>query len=390
MTTNAAPGFTRQPRIADQLTPDLSSCLQSAMDAERAGDARQALEWYSAVPQVKRGRHMATIRALAQLDGTLPPWAAARWLVLQTWRCEEHGSSTGDLMKAALKYTTQTVHGNLLDDCYEQGGDPIQVFARVCAESWFFHQIFPFEMGGLADFLDEFVHADFPHADLAREWATVPLRGYRVGDSVPGARLQVHHPVTDSAVDILDLGARSAAGPDGWVVGRLVPSGIDELLAFDTSPLPVSERLAVEMADAPDHGSWAPLADALSTGRLQADAFLREDYEILTDVQELDLLAYGTPQADLDRVMRQLRAGRDEVGRAAFRTLRNAVDGHVPDRDAAFVGAAALNLHAHSEAMRHLCDPSAHERWRRWVSLAASPGRERLAALAEACEGPTG
>ena len=137
---------------------------------------------------------------------------------------------------------------------------------------------------------------------------------------------------TDAAVEILDIGARSAAGPGGWVVGRLVPTGIGELTMFDMSPLPVAERVAVEMAAHSGESSWAPITAALAEGRMHPAAFLREDYELLTDVQELDLLAYGTPTEDLDRVMRQLRSGRDEVGRAAFRVLRHAagnIDGRV-------------------------------------------------------------
>ena len=70
-------------------------------------------------------------------------------------------------------------------------------------------------------------------------------------------------------------------------------------------------------------------------GRLTPDALLREDYELATDVQELDLLRFGTARRDLDRVMGQLWEGRDEVGRAAYRILRRALDGDVDEGDAA-------------------------------------------------------
>ena len=135
MSPNHPSGFTRGPRVADRLTPDLEACTQSAVLAERAGDAAEALEWHTAVPMFERGRHIATLRGLAQLGGELPPWVAARWLVYQTVRCDDLGSGTGDLFRWALKYVAETVHHDLLLTCYEEGGDPVPVLARICGES---------------------------------------------------------------------------------------------------------------------------------------------------------------------------------------------------------------------------------------------------------------
>lgn len=381
----SGPGFRRLPRIADQMTPDLMACVEHTAAAERAGSAAEALEWHRAVPMYQRGRHCAVLTRLAQLGDDLPPWVWARWLVYQSIRCEDPGSRTAGMHRATLTYAIESVHGDLMDECFENGGDPVRVAARVAGESWFFHQLFPYEATGLVTYLDEFIDGPFAGgAELARRWAGVPLDGYRVGASLPGARLRVHDPITDELSEILDLGARSCAGEDGWVVGRLVPSGLDGLRLFDSPPLAVSEQTAVEVAAERGRQPWRPITAALEEGRLAPGALMREDLELLTDVQELQLLAYGTPARDLARVTDQLRQGRDEIGRAAFRVLRGAVAGDVPALDAPFVAAAALNPFAHAEALAKLCHPGSSGAWSRWAALSPEPGRRRLRALAHA------
>lgn len=49
---------------------------------------------------------------------------------------------------------------------------------------------------------------------------------------------------------------------------------------------------------------WAAVTAALKDGRLAHSHFLREDYELLTDVQELDLVRFGTPACDYTRLTR--------------------------------------------------------------------------------------
>ena len=381
----SSPGFRRLARIADQMTPDLMACAEHATAAERAGSAAEALEWHRAVPMYQRGRHCAVLTRLAQLGDDLPPWVRARWLVYQSLRCEDPGSKTARMHRAALKYAMESVHADLVDECFEEGGDPIRVAARVVGESWFFHQLFAYEAKGLLTYLDEFIGGPFGGgAELARQWASVPLDGYRVGESLAGARLRVYDPITDEPTELLALGARSCASEGGWVVGRLVPSGLDGGRLFDTPPLAVSEQTAVEVAAERRRQPWRPLTAALEEGRLAPRTLMREDLELLTDVQELDLLAYGTPAHELARVTDQLRQGRDEIGRAAFRVLRGAVAGDVPDLDVAFVAAAALNPFAHGEALAKLCHPGSRDAWLQWAALAPEPGHRRLLTLARA------
>lgn len=379
-------GFRRLPRIADQMTPDLEACYDHAIAAERAGDVVAALEWHRAVPMFRKGRHPQMLERLVRLGDDLPPWVMVRWLIYQATRAEDPDTATGELHRAVRQATVHSVHADQLSDCYERGGDPIKVSSRMLGESWAFHQLLVFEAGALECYVDELAAGSFlEHADLARDWARTPLGGWQVGDSLPGSRLLVSDAASGEIHEVLDLGARSAAGPDGWVVGRLVPSGVDERPVFDTPPLAVSERIAREVAawEGPNH--FHPIGDALTEGRLSSEAFMREDYELTTDVQELDLLRFGTPARELDRVMEQLRSGRDEVGRAAFRILERAARGEVDDRDAAYVAAAAVNPHAQDEAPRLLLAPSQADLWSRWAAMVPDPGRRPLEALARQC-----
>ena len=194
--------------------------------------------------------------------------------------------------------------------------------------------------------------------------------------------LRIHDPGAGSWLEVLDLGARTTAGDEGWVLGRLVPSGVDDLLMFDTSPIAVPERVAREVSGASE--PWARVAQALGEGRLVERSFMRADYELTTDVLSIDLLRIGTPPADLERVTAQLRAGRDEIPRAAFRVLRRAADGDLRQSDAAHVAAAVLQPGARAEAHRMLVREGQYDVWARWAALVHEPARGLLLDFAEA------
>jgi hypothetical protein len=181
--------------------------------------------------------------------------------------------------------------------------------------------------------------------------------------------------------ETLDLGARAVTEDGPWVLGRLVPSGVDDLPMFDRPPLWVPTSVARDVARAPEEWT-AVVAEAIHDGRLDRRDLLREDYELVTDVEQLELVRIGTPPRELARVMRQLRSGRDEVSRAAFRILRAALLGELPEEDAAYVAAAALLPRAAAEVRRRL--PGHREACLRWASQVPEPGRTRLLELAEA------
>ena len=111
---------------------------------------------------------------------------------------------------------------------------------------------------------------------------------------------------------------------------------------------------------------------------------MRADHELVTDVLSIDLLRIGTPAADLERVTAQLRSGRDEIPRAAFRILRRAVGGGVRQSDASHVAAAVLQPRARADARRMLVREGQYDVWARWAALVHEPARGLLLDFAEA------
>lgn len=164
------------------------------------------------------------------------------------------------------------------------------------------------------------------------------------------------------------------------MLGRLVPSGTG-MMMFDRHPLGVGKDVAIAVAQSA--GDWLrPVRAALKSRRLTQDDLLREDYELTCDVPELELLRYATRRSDLERVMMQLRSGRDEIGPAAYRVLTRARAGQVPAADAPYVGAALLNVHAFDTMRRDILRSAAPATWDGWIPLLAEPARTRARLLA--------
>lgn len=384
MSRNPTPGFRRLPRVADRMTAAHFDLVRQSFAAERSGDAARALELHASVPAFKkRSRHNVMLTQVASLGEELPEWVWARWIVYQATRCEDQDHVTGRMQRLSLKYALETFHVDQLADCHANGGDPVKVAAWVASESWLFHQLFVHDLGGLRYFIEELATGRLAeHAALARSWAGARLGGYRVGPGLTCGRLHVDDLSADSSIEVLDLGARTDAGDEGWVLGRLVPSGVDDLLMFDTPPVAVPEQVARDVAAASE--PWRAVITALHEGRLVEGHFMRADYELATDVLSIDLLRVGTPPADLARVTAQLRSGRDEIPRAAFRVLRRAADGTLPPAEAAHVAAAILQPSARADAERKLVREGQYDVWVRWASLVHEPARGLLLCFAEA------
>ncbi|KRE97420.1 hypothetical protein ASG76_01475 [Nocardioides sp. Soil774] len=357
--------------------------VDQSLAAERSGDAARALELHASVPAFKkRSRHNLMLTQLASLDDELPDWVWARWIAYQTTRCEEPKTETGTMQRLALKYAVEAFHEDQLADCHADGGDPIRVFAGVASESWVFHQLFVHELGGLERFVDELATGRLAeHAALARSWVGTRIGGYQLAESRPGGRVRVRDVAADADVEVLDLGAAASAGVGAWVLGRLVPSGVDGLLMFDTPPVVVPESLARDVARAAE--PWKQVKAALDEGTIAERTFMREDHELVTDVLAIDLLRLGTRPADLDRVTAQLRTGRDEISRAAFRILRRAADGVLDESEASHLAAAVLQPDARADARRMLVRERQHDIWARWAALVHDPARALLLDFAD-------
>lgn len=363
------------------MTADHLRCVDAALGAERAGDFAAALEWHRAVPQFRRGRHGPLLENLVHLGEDLPDWVWARVLVYLTTRCED--GRTGRLAREVAETVIETWHADQLAECYEDGGDPIKVAARVLGESWVYQQLAPYENGALVSFIDEHATGRLAeHAALARTWADAPMSGYQLQSHLPGTPLRVRDLRTSTTIEVLDLGA-DRLSPAGWVVGRLVPSGADDLAMFDTVPLPVTEPVArVVAGDGRCASTWHErLLVMVDAGLVPSEVFFREDYELTCDVPELELLRFGTPPADHARVLLQLRSGSDEIRRAAYRVLSRARRGELGRADHAFLAAAVANVRAYADLRRDVMrsgDPGRLEACAGWIG---EPARSRLRGL---------
>jgi hypothetical protein len=366
------------------MTREYEAFLESSLAAERCGDAATALEYHRGIPMFTRGRHVHILNVMATLADDMTPWMWARWAAYQCNRMEDPGTESMFIHRAALDYTLQMFYDDQMQAAYEEGRDPIKLMASVTGESWVYQQVCTFELGGLREFLD-FV-ADGPlaeYAGWARSWEGAAMRGLRL-EKAPAGRLVVTDLKTRQEIELLDLGAGTLCEPGGFLVGRLVDSGTAPGTMFDTTPVVVDQQTAQEVA-ASTRGGWiTAFTKALADGRIVLSALESEDRELATDVTCLAMIEAGTPPRDFDRVMQQLRDGRDEVGRAAFRILRDAVHGDFgPDSKAAYVAAAVLNPHAYDEAKRELLAAGRDAQWLRWAELVPDPARSRLRLLAE-------
>ena len=209
------------------------------------------------------------------------------------------------------------------------------------------------------------------------------MGGYRL-ERTDGSSLVVRDLRTETSVELLDLGAATHADEGGWLLGRVVPSGTSPSLMFDTRPIPVDEQTARAVAEDPTTRGWVlAVKAAIDEGRLDRALLESEDRELVTDVPSLALVEFATPPEALPSTLDQLARGRDEVGRAAYRILRQVAAGQFgPDSQAPYVAAAVVNAHAHTEAWRMLATDTPPEHWARWAELVPDPARQRLRRLA--------
>ena len=361
------------------MTQEYSRFVESSTAAERAGDAETALEFHRGVPMFARGRHLSILTQLADLSGEMTPWLWARWAAYQCLRAEDLDSATGQIQRSALDYTVRMFYADRIEDAYLNGHDPMQLLASVCGESWLFQQQCTHDFGGLESFLEEVASGRLREASLlARAWVGTRMGGYRV---VPGSGLVVRDLRSGQDLRLLDLGAGHVGE---FLIGRLVSSGTTPELMFDTRPVEVDSRTAREVATARTPGGWvSAVKAALDDKRLERERFESEDLEIASDVPGLRLLEVGTSPRALASTRESLARGRDEIGRSAFRILGRVAQGSFgPDSMAAYVGAAVLNPHGHTEAMSQLAATGDPETWAHWAGLVAEPARARLLRLA--------
>jgi hypothetical protein len=359
------------------MTREYLSFVESSIAAERVGDAQTALDYHCGVPMFTQSRHAYTLGQLAGLAEEMTPWLWARWAAYQSNRAEDVGTESGFITRAALDYTTQMFYDEQMQAAFDDGRDPMEILKNVLGESWVFQQVCTYELGGLREFLD-FLAEDtlVEEAGWARSWTKARMRGLRVEASAAGT-LVVTDLESRQRMHLLDLGAGTLCGPGGFLVGRLVPSGVTPELMFDTTPVVVDKRTAKDVAQSSQGGWITVLTKAIADGRITVGALESEDRELASDVPSGAMIELAARPAD------RAHDGRDLVGRAAFRLLRQAAEGSLDDDRAPCVAAAVLNPHAYAEATRKLVTPGQPSQWLRWADLAPDPAGSRLRHLAE-------
>lgn len=370
-------GFQRRPRVADRMTPEMVSFFELGQQAEWNGDLEQAYAFHRGIPAFDRGRHRSMLRQVTAYADSFTPWLWARWAVYAASRCEATDTGTAALRHATTREVIDLFHCDAMDDAFQRGGDPIQVAARVAGESWAYRQLC-IDTGVLASFMAELAGGALVDAGpLVSSWVETPVKGYEI---LPrDGALRVRDLESGDVVAPLDLGAGCGEGREKGlhVLGRLVPTGEGDRLMFDTRPLAVDRRTAQRVA----RDGWdEALIAALEDGRMREEQLMSEDLELASDVPELSLLAFGTPARELPRVMDQLRSGRDEVSRAAFRILRDASERPADAGVAPHVAASVCNVEAFEQSRRMLVRPGMAD-WEAWAQLAAGPARARLLEL---------
>lgn len=389
-------GFEREPRIADLMTTDHDRFVESSRAAERAGDARTALEFHVGVPMFARGAHAVLLRQLAGLStDEMPPWLWARWAAYQCTRAEEPTHEVWLRVRSAMQYVVDHFYGERLAEAFETGRDYMPVVANVIGRSWLYRQVCTYELGGLSGFLDHLAAGDLrDHSGLARSWVAARMGGYRLDQDADG--LVAEDLATGEPQELLDIGAGVGPGVAGtivpatdptprWVIGRVVPSGTDPGWMFDTRPIAVDERTAREVAASTGTGWMDVVRAAIRAGRLDLRDFEPEDHELVTDVEGLALVRIGTSRAALQATLDKLARGSDEIGRSAFKILEQVARRRTgPEVTPPVVAAAVLQPHAWDEARRALVGPAEAEEWRAWADQVTEPARGRLDRLSRA------
>jgi hypothetical protein len=262
-----------------------------AVLAEARGDAATASRLLSDCASEDDDLHRADLAAMVRHADHAPPWLVARWITRQAlrWarlrRDERYGRSLFLCLQATYwRRSDLTV------------ADLPQAYAAALADDWVTRELVLYGHRVLDEFLERVAEQRLVDAaGSVRSWTRMPLRPYRLAGRDDDC-LAVTDLVTGCGHEVYDYGAGGFYPLGSEVLGRLVPVG-DELWMFETLPLLIDRRTALDVASAlPPHHSnplpWASLlARAIDQGRLprMLGAGLRTP--VIDDIPVLDLPA---------------------------------------------------------------------------------------------------
>jgi hypothetical protein len=264
--------------------------MQAADEAEAHGDAEGVAEIMASMPVGPDGKpfwrpgRVRRIAQLVELRDVLPRWAISRWILSQALQTLDAGAR--DLSGLAMQ-TAIDVRGG---EAELPGVDDLDARAKVMDHDWAYRQQFLYDLGGLRHFLGATASADLvAGADRVHDWADAEMGGYRLL-AVSSLTLRWEDLATGQLLDVMNIGSAALVDVGECVIGRVVP--IEEGAMFESSPLPVPEEVARQVAQEPD--CWVEvLGSAVRDRTARKDAATvrilltgAHDYGLLTDVPD--------------------------------------------------------------------------------------------------------
>ena len=152
------------------------------------------------------------------------------------------------------------------------GWEPRDFVDQVISADWVCAQLATFDLDGLDAFLAQRAGTALTSAAPGMEpWRAATMGGYRLV-GVQADRLHAIDLLTTRPVRLLNVGAVWCREINTCVIGRLVPTGTEPGLMFESRPLTVDDTTAIQVARAAGVGrtTWLNvLAEARSAGRLR-------------------------------------------------------------------------------------------------------------------------
>lgn len=369
-------------------------CIAHALAAGARGDAEASLESELAGRVIVQSPHRFILQDLIEQGDGAPAWAYSRWcadLAARSMLLE--GDSRMDM---AVQCVLATLYPDSVARVLDGEVDLRVLGTSVAAGDRLVGGVALYELGGLADYIDERAEAGLlDRADRVRDWADAQIGAYEFLD-FRGCRLVLRDLVDGCEVEALNIGAMADAS-DCALVGRLVPIASEPGRMFADRPIHVDLATARAVAEAVRTQkplAWLDaLADALTDGR-HTEGFHRTPFTLFTSdlpMPQIGIDGGQQPEREAQRIT-DLRAkgysadvanaiGVLEVGLMAAR---------FDDRSAAAVSAdvvAALGTPGAFEAAAVECtDRDKAKGWRTLAAVVPDHAAERCRTLAHHAE----
>jgi hypothetical protein len=248
-------------------------------DAERRGDAREALRLMVARPlgpdkePFWRPWHLERLIEVAFLGPALPRWSVSRWIAAQA---HDTLGERGDRRRRRCEQLALEARGGWQGLSAHGEQDAL---CKLMDHDWVYRQLLLYELGGLSDYARRFAAPDLlAGADRVHDWARAPMTALRLVERAADT-VTWEYVGTGLRVELPNIGSAAMVVPGEHVLGRLVP--VESGVMLESRPLVVPERTARQVAD--DPGSWMG-AVAEARGEIVTSGFVDG---IVSDVRQV-------------------------------------------------------------------------------------------------------